>query len=87
MDELAFVDDVDRASLGPCPHPHEVAKAVSLATECESNEHSESSWNGRVHTYLLDLALYNETFHGKVGFLDWCVSWSRTADYGYLLKL
>ncbi|KAI1593419.1 hypothetical protein PtrCC142_011319 [Pyrenophora tritici-repentis] len=69
-DELAFVDDIDRASLGPCPHPREVAKAVSLATECESNEHSEASWNGRVHTYLLDLALYNDVFKGKVGFLD-----------------
>jgi hypothetical protein len=64
-DDLVFVDDVDRASLGPCPHPHEVAKAVSLATECESNEHSEASWNGRVHTYLLDLALYNESSKEK----------------------
>ncbi|PVH91463.1 hypothetical protein DM02DRAFT_734165 [Periconia macrospinosa] len=42
---------------------------VSLAIECESNEHSEASWNGRVHTYLLDLALYNEAFRGKIGFL------------------
>lgn len=69
--EFIFVDDSDRASHGPCPKPYEVAKLVSLVTECASNEHSEASWNGRVHTYLLDLALYNETFHGKVGFLDW----------------
>jgi hypothetical protein len=61
------VDNVDRAFLGPCSHPHELAKTVSLATECESIEHCESSWNGRVHIYLLDLALYNETFHGEVG--------------------
>lgn len=32
MEELAFVDDVDLAFLGPCPHPHEVAKTVILAT-------------------------------------------------------
>jgi hypothetical protein len=41
IDELAFVDNDDRAFLGPCPHAHEVAKPVSLATECESNEHHE----------------------------------------------
>ena len=70
-DELAFADDVERELLGPCPGVHDVAKAVNLAIECESNEHSEASWNGRVHTYLLDLALYNEMFRGKVGFLDW----------------
>lgn len=85
-DELAFVDDVDRASLGPCPHPHEVAKAVSLATECKSNEHSEASWNGRVHTYLLDLALYNSTFNGKVGFLDWWIfDLARSIMVAYLV--
>ena len=70
-DEFAFVNDASRASLGPCPHPGDAAKAVSLATECESSEHSEASWNGRVYTYLLDLAFYNETFRGKLGFLDW----------------
>ena len=70
-DEFAFVDDASRSSLGPCPSPVDVAKAVSLATECESNEHSEASWNGRVHTHLLDLAFYNEMFLGKLGFLDW----------------
>lgn len=70
-DELVFADDIDRVYLGPCPKAHEVAKAVRLAIECESNEHSEASWNGRVHTYLLDLALYNQTYCGKVGFLDW----------------
>jgi hypothetical protein len=43
IDELAFVDNVDRAFLGPCSHPHEVAKTVSLATECESIEHCKSS--------------------------------------------
>jgi hypothetical protein len=65
------VDDESRASLGPCPPARDVAKVVRLATECESNEHSEASWNGRVHTYLLDLAFDNETFIGKLGFLDW----------------
>ncbi|PVH91466.1 hypothetical protein DM02DRAFT_704751 [Periconia macrospinosa] len=68
-DDLAFADDANRKILGPCPKPHEIAKIVSLAIECESNEHSEASWNGRVHTYLLDLALYNEAFRGKIGFL------------------
>ena len=71
IDEFAFADDASRASFGPCPRPGDVAKAVSLATECESNEHSEASWNGRVHTYILDLALYNEVFLGKLGVLDW----------------
>lgn len=83
-DEYAFADDTSRALLGSCPRPSEVAKAVSLATECETNEHSEASWNGRVHTYLLDLAFYNEKFLGKLGFLDWYgVSETRRATIAY----
>jgi hypothetical protein len=69
--ELVFADDAIRSTFGPCPGVHDVAKVVSLATECELNSHGEASWNGRVHTFVLDLAFYNETFRGKLGFLDW----------------
>ena len=54
-----------------------------LARQCEVDEHSEASWNGRVHTAMLDLSLYNDVYQGKVDFLNWYgkrATFSRVVD-------
>ena len=60
-----------RDTLGPSPAPDAVAKIVELASKAEMDGHSEQHWNCRVHNAILDLAIDNEHYQDKVGWMDW----------------
>jgi hypothetical protein len=53
----------DPASKHPTPYPsaHTIAKIVRLARVCSNAGHYEADWNCRIHSYILDLALDNQT--------------------------
>lgn len=71
IDDYAFTKDPARDLYGPTPPAQAIAKILRLARQCEVDGHSEASWNGRIHTTLLDLALFNKQYDEIIDFLNW----------------
>ncbi|KAL1634259.1 hypothetical protein SLS58_010764 [Diplodia intermedia] len=69
-DDFHFEDASKRAALGPVPPLDAVRKIVELAHDCSNGDHCEAEWNGRVHTAVLDLALYNPSFKQRTRFMN-----------------
>lgn len=71
IDNLAFTHSSKLP--GPSPTPQQCAKAVRRAWQCEKNKCCEAAWNSGVHDFVLDLAIDNNEFRDKVGFVNWYV--------------
>ncbi|KAI9783479.1 MAG: hypothetical protein M1816_001361 [Peltula sp. TS41687] len=80
IDDYAFTTDPARTLYGPSPSWKFVADIRRWARQCDEQTQSEPSWNCRVHTPLLFLALDNDTYRTHVEFLNWLVGSSHPPE-------
>ncbi|KAF2839959.1 hypothetical protein M501DRAFT_1003445 [Patellaria atrata CBS 101060] len=65
-DGTVFASDEVRNIYGPCPSIDRIIYVFREAIMCETNRHAEASWNNMVHSPLLQLALWNQTYFHTV---------------------